>query len=33
MDKINHIVAAIIEEGLYEKILKGFFVDSLISGV
>jgi hypothetical protein len=33
INKINPIVTAIIEAGLYEKILKCFFVDSLKSGV
>jgi hypothetical protein len=33
INKINPIVTAIIEAELYEKILKGFFVDSLKTGV
>jgi len=33
MNKINPIVTGIIEARLYEKIMKGFFFDSLMSGV
>jgi len=33
INKIIRIVTAIIEAGLYERILKGFFFDSLKSGV
>jgi hypothetical protein len=33
MKKIDPIVTSIIEAGLYERIMKGFFFDSVMSGV